>query len=158
MNDKWIRSLLFVALCVLSVAPESRAESVAEVHARWNEALESGDQESVRSLFDEDGLIAFSLPDRRWTSTFDGWLSTFAKTFAQGYGLSVRDREIQVHEAAESGWIFAVQELTWTSADGEGSSRRWLWHTTEVWERRGDDWKIVHVHHGPAPEGEESDD
>ena len=158
MTKNWVRLLVIPVFCLLSGVAESRSESVAEVHEQWNAALESGDPDSVSALFDGDGLIAFSLRDRSWTSTFDEWLSTFAKTFAQGYGLSVTDREIQVHESAGSGWVFAVQELTWQSGGDEDRSVQWLWHTTEVWERRDDGWRVVHVHHGPAPEEEESDD
>jgi ketosteroid isomerase-like protein len=52
--------------------------------------------------------------------------------------------EVHLHPAGSANWLTAVVHMDFVTAEGKPGKEDWRW--TAVWEKRGDDWKIVHEH------------
>ena len=142
--------LMILALLVLPTGVA--AETVDDAHARWNAALSTGDQEGIESLMAEDGWIVFSLEGNGSQLTLEEWFPHFRRALETGTKFQVTDLEARSGGADDAGWVFAVQELSWTPEGMPEPAVIRVWYTTEVWEKRDGEWMVVHIHHGSGPE------
>ena len=145
--------VLAILACMCVFASSSPAqEGHLAAHARLVEGLQTGDAELLRSLMAEDSFIVFSLGENRVSLPLIEWLPHFDAMVGSGVTLSVEERDERSGGGPESGWFFSVQEMTWTRADDPEARSTARWNTTEAWELRDGEWKVIHVHHSSAPE------
>lgn len=154
-----IRSALIVALLLTFAIPVgAETETLIEAHSRWNAALSAGDAEAIEGFLADDGWIVFGLEKQRTQLPLPEWFPHFRSALDTGTAFSVQDTDVRSGGGEKAGWVFAVQELSWTP---EGMSEPAVvrsWYTTEAWELRDGKWKVVHIHHSLAPEAEEPAD
>ena len=154
-----IRWTLIVALLLAFAFPVSaEAETLIEAHSRWNASLSAGDTEAIEAFLAEDGWIVFGLDKQRMQLTLSRWFPNFRSALETGTAFSVHDAEMRSGGGEQAGWVFALQELSWTPEGMSEPAVVRTWYTTEAWELRDGEWKIVHIHHSLAPEAEENAD
>lgn len=151
-----------VAVCVigsvasLSGQPQKGSDAVAGVDkARLSNVLDawaSMDVAKPAVFYAKDvGLAFYDLAPRKFT----GW-SEYAKgaaaMFKTAKSLTLKlGNDAQVHQAGNLAWATATVDGTMVGTDGTSLKIDARW--TTVWEKRGNEWLIVHDHFSmPLPE------
>lgn len=153
-NAKTLLIVLIYAAITLAGTAQADTGSAAEAHDAFLAALASGDTDAIEQALTDEGEIVFSLGEQRVHLGLREWLGHFRQMIASGTRLSIQDREVSGGGGEGTAWFFAVQDLAWTPAGASESASSAVWYTTEVWEHDGERWKVAHVHHGLAPEGD----
>ena len=153
-NAKTLLVVLIYAAITLPGTAQADTGSAVEAHDAFLAALAAGDADAIEQTVTDDGEIAFSLGEHRVHLGLREWLGHFRQMIASGTRLSIVDREVSGGGGEDTAWFFAVQDLAWTPAGASEPASSAVWYTTEVWEHDGERWKVAHVHHGLAPDGD----
>jgi len=80
-----------------------------------------------------------------WPAVRDSWVVIFNNTFSMKFRLT----ELQVQVAADVAWVICTENITSRVGDADQNS---LVVATNLYERIGGSWKIIHHHGSPLME------
>ncbi len=80
-----------------------------------------------------------------WPAVRDSWVVIFNNTFSMKFELT----EVQVQVAADVAWVICTENITSRVGENEQNSQV---VSTNLFERIGDEWKIIHHHGSPLME------
>jgi uncharacterized protein (TIGR02246 family) len=132
-------SLVALAACTKTAAPDTGADAIRAVNIAWNKAYNSGDGTAVAALYAEDAvLLAPGAPPVRGKASITEYYAKDAPAFAAA-GLTVADAPKS--DVAESGDL-AWQSGTYKNTDRSGAtvdSGKFL----TVFQRKDGKWMII---------------
>jgi uncharacterized protein (TIGR02246 family) len=112
-------SLVALAACSKTAAPDSGADAIRAVNVAWNKAYNAGDGTAVAALYAEDAvLLAPGAPTVRGKASITEYYAKDAPAFAAA-GLTVAD--VPTSDVAESGDL-AWQSGTYKNTDKSGAT------------------------------------
>lgn len=129
---------------------EQRIEEVTRANHSFYEAFESLDIGRMDQVWAHQEYVTcihpgWTLRDG-WPAVRDSWVLIFNHTFSMKFELS----DVQVQVAGDIGWVICVENLT-TQQDGATVQSRVL--ATNLFERVGEEWKLIHHHGSPVMGG-----
>ncbi len=129
---------------------EQRIEEVTRANHSFYEAFESLDIGRMDQVWAHQEYVTcihpgWTLRDG-WPAVRDSWVLIFNHTFSMKFELS----DVQVQVAGDIGWVICVENLT-TQQDGTTVQSRVL--ATNLFERVGEEWKLIHHHGSPVMGG-----
>ncbi len=129
---------------------EQRIEEVTRANHGFYEAFESLDIGRMDQVWAHQEYVTcihpgWTLRDG-WPAVRDSWVLIFNHTFSMKFELS----DVQVQVAGDIGWVICVENLT-TQQDGTTVQSRVL--ATNLFERVGEEWKLIHHHGSPVMGG-----
>src|SRR6266540_2001368 len=78
-----------------------------------------------------------------WPAVRDSWVLIFNNTFAMKFELT----EIQIQVAGDLAWVICTENITASPSADEKQDSQVL--ATNLYERVGEEWKIIHHHGSP---------
>jgi len=79
-----------------------------------------------------------------WPAVRDSWVLIFNNTFAMQFELA----EIQIQVAGDLAWVICTEHITASPSADEKQDSQVL--ATNLYERVGEEWKIIHHHGSPV--------
>lgn len=129
---------------------EQRIEEVTQVNRAFYEAFESLDIGRMDTVWAHQDYVTCIHPGwalrEGWPDVRDSWVLIFNHTFTMKFQLS----EVLVQVAGDIGWVVCTENLT-TEQDGATVESRVL--ATNLFERVGEGWKLIHHHGSPIMGG-----
>ncbi|UCF19470.1 MAG: nuclear transport factor 2 family protein [Gemmatimonadota bacterium] len=126
-------------------------ERLLERHHEHVRAWSEFDLGALGDIYNEDCFIFDTIPPPAFRSLRDflQHLTPLRRTYSQ-FKLRTFDQMVRVDERSEDriGWIASRYEIEVRRREGvHRRTGRW----TEIYEKRGDDWKLVHLHSSDDP-------
>jgi uncharacterized protein (TIGR02246 family) len=132
-------SLVALAACTRTAAPDTGADAIRAVNVAWNKAYNAGDGTAVAALYAEDAvLLAPGAPAVRGKASITEYYATDAPAFAAA-GLTLADAPTS--DVAESGDL-AWQSGNYKNTDKSGAtvdSGKFL----TVFQRKDGKWMVI---------------
>ncbi|MFO0774346.1 MAG: nuclear transport factor 2 family protein [Nitrospiraceae bacterium] len=129
---------------------EQRIEEVTQANRAFYDAFESLDIARMDQVWSHQEYVTCIHPGwalrEGWPEVRDSWVLIFNHTFKMSFQLS----EVLVQVAGDVGWVVCTENLT-TEQDGSTVESRVL--ATNLYERIGDEWKLIHHHGSPVMGG-----
>ena len=123
---------------------KERIEEVTQTNEAFYKAFESLDVAAMDQVWAHQEYVTCIHPGWSirvgWPAVRDSWVVIFNNTFSMEFQLS----ELQVQVAADVAWVICTENIT--SRVGEATQNSQV-VATNLYERIGDTWKIIH-HHG----------
>ncbi len=123
---------------------KERIEEVTRTNEAFYKAFESLDVSAMDRVWAHQEYITCIHPGWSirigWPAVRDSWVVIFNNTFSMEFQLT----ELQVQVAADVAWVICTENITSRVGDATQNSRV---VATNLYERIGDEWKIIH-HHG----------
>jgi len=123
---------------------KERIEEVTRTNEAFYKAFESLDVTAMDRIWAHQEYITCIHPGWSirvgWPAVRDSWVVIFNNTFSMEFQLT----ELQVQVAADVAWVICTENIT--SRVGEATQNSRI-IATNLFERIGDAWKIIH-HHG----------
>jgi ketosteroid isomerase-like protein len=134
-------------------APDSANAQLLQLHEAHLRAWNEHDLGALGELYDSDCLIYDTIPPPRFhgLGEFMDHLLPVLQSYS-GFRLRTFDRVIRSEEREDGGigWIASRYEVEARRHEGvHRRSGRW----TEVYEKKGQEWKLVHFHSSDDPHG-----
>ena len=105
----------------------------------------------MREIYAEDAIIFNTDPPAKF-SDFKTFENNLQQYFAHIYEVSFLTSNIQITVFDEIAWVSSLYLRAYRQNDQLfRESGRW----TEVYEKRDDEWRLVHLHASRDPQGEE---
>jgi ketosteroid isomerase-like protein len=135
---------ILLAPCTYADNHDGIAGEVEAAMRTFNGAYESGDYETYFSYYTEDATLFFFGGRQTVSDYYESWKATVESGFRyEQYALSdVRVQVLGDGDAAVTSYFVDVRS---TAADGEVAEARAF--ESEVWEKIGDEWKIISLHY-----------
>lgn len=128
---------------------KERIEEVTQVNELFYRAFESLDVGLMDSLWAHQEYVTCIHPGWSirvgWPAVRDSWVVIFNNTFSMEFELT----ELQVQVAADIAWVICTENITSRVGDIPQNSRV---VATNLFERIGDEWKLIHHHGSPLME------
>ena len=125
---------------------KERIEEVTQVNELFYRAFESLDVGLMDSLWAHQEYVTCIHPGWSirvgWPAVRDSWVIIFNNTFSMEFELT----ELQVQVAADIAWVICTENITSRVGDIPQNSRV---VATNLFERIGDEWKLIHHHGSP---------
>ncbi len=129
---------------------EQRIEEVTQANRAFYAAFESLDIGRMDTVWAHQEYVTCIHPGwglrEGWPGVRDSWVLIFNHTFTMKFQLS----EVLVQVAGDVGWVVCTENLT-TEQDGTTVESRVL--ATNLFERVGEGWKLIHHHGSPIMGG-----
>ncbi len=126
---------------------EERIEEVTKANEAFYRAFESLDISNMDKVWAQKDYVTCVHPGwslrSGWPEVRDSWVLIFNNTFSMEFDLS----DLQVQVAGDVGWVVCVENIVSRQGDAEQHSRVLA---TNLYERLGDEWKIIHHHGSPV--------
>ena len=123
---------------------QERIAEVTRTNEAFYKAFESLDVAAMDTIWAQQEYVTCIHPGWSirvgWPSVRDSWVVIFNNTFSMEFQLT----ELQVQVAADVAWVICTENIASRVGESTQSSRV---VATNLYERIGDDWKIIH-HHG----------
>ena len=123
---------------------KERIEEVTQTNEAFYKAFESLDVAAMDQVWAHQEYVTCIHPGWSirvgWPAVRDSWVVIFNNTFSMEFQLT----ELQVQVAADVAWVICTENIT--SRVGEATQNSQV-VATNLYERIGDSWKIIH-HHG----------
>ena len=123
---------------------KERIEEVTRTNEAFYKAFESLDVSAMDRVWAHQEYITCIHPGWSirvgWPAVRDSWVVIFNNTFSMEFHLT----ELQVQVAADVAWVICTENIMSRVGDATQNSRV---VATNLYERIGDEWKIIH-HHG----------
>jgi len=123
---------------------QERIEEVTRTNEAFYRAFESLDVAAMDQIWAHQEYITCIHPGWSirvgWPAVRDSWVVIFNNTFSMEFQLT----ELQVQVAADVAWVICTENITSRVGEATQNSRV---VATNLFERIGDAWKIIH-HHG----------
>ena len=128
---------------------QERIEEVTRTNEAFYKAFESLDVAAMDGIWAHQEYITCIHPGWSirvgWPAVRDSWVVIFNNTFSMEFQLT----ELQVQVAADVAWVICTENITSRVGETTQNSRV---VATNLYERIGDDWKIIHHHGSPLME------
>ncbi len=125
---------------------KQRIEEVTRVNEVFYEAFESLNIVNMDQVWAQQEYVTCIHPGwslrSGWPEVRDSWVQIFNHTFDMKFEIT----DFQVQVAGDVAWVVCVENLA-TRIDDTPQESRVL--ATNLYERIGDEWKMIH-HHGSA--------
>lgn len=126
---------------------EQRIEEVTRANRAFYEAFESLDVAQMDKIWVHQEYVTCIHPGwslrSGWPAVRDSWVLIFNNTFSMTFELT----EVQVQVAGDIGWVICTENLS--SRQGEQSIESRVL-ATNLFERIGDEWLMIHHHGSPV--------
>ena len=126
-----------------------RIEEVTRANEAFYKAFESLDVAAMDGIWAHQEYITCIHPGWSirvgWPAVRDSWVVIFNNTFSMEFELT----ELQVQVAADVAWVICTENITSRVGEATQNSRV---VATNLYERIGHDWKIIHHHGSPLME------
>ena len=123
---------------------KERIEEVTQTNEAFYKAFESLDVAAMDQVWAHQEYVTCIHPGWSirvgWPAVRDSWVVIFNNTFSMEFQLT----ELQVQVAADVAWVICTENIT--SRVGEATQNSQV-VATNLYERIGETWKIIH-HHG----------
>ena len=123
---------------------KERIEEVTQTNEAFYKAFESLDVAAMDQVWAHQEYVTCIHPGWSirvgWPAVRDSWVVIFNNTFSMEFQLT----ELQVQVAADVAWVICTENIT--SRVGEATQNSQV-VATNLYERIGENWKIIH-HHG----------
>ncbi|TLY29146.1 MAG: DUF4440 domain-containing protein [Nitrospirae bacterium] len=126
---------------------KERIEEVTRANQEFYQAFESLDIARMDRIWAQQEYVTCIHPGWTlrigWPSVRDSWVLIFNNTFSMKFDLT----EIQVQVAGDVAWVICTENITSKQGDATQESRVLA---TNLYERVGEQWKIIHHHGSPV--------
>ena len=126
---------------------KERIEEVTRANQEFYQAFESLDIARMARIWAQQEYVTCIHPGWTlrigWPSVRDSWVLIFNNTFSMKFDLT----EIQVQVAGDVAWVICTENITSRQGDTTQESRVLA---TNLYERVGEQWKIIHHHGSPV--------
>jgi len=139
-----IISLVMILSCNRKFYAEQEKQSVKEHAAAFYKALENGDFETTKKYLANDWEL-FIQQDRL---SRESWLQLFDMGFKPAGNVKITINNSAWGVSPTMAWYKADEN--WEMGLHQQLSKRHFL-TTIIWEKRNDQWQIVHAHHSLIP-------
>jgi ketosteroid isomerase-like protein len=124
-----------------------RIEEVTRINQAFYDAFESLDIARMDRLWAHQDYVTCIHPGWSlrvgWPAVRDSWVLIFNNTFSMSFELT----ELQVQVAGDLAWVICTENIT-SRQDDEARVSRVL--ATNLYERMGGEWKMIHHHGSPV--------
>jgi ketosteroid isomerase-like protein len=128
---------------------KTKIEEVTRANQEFYEAFESLDVARMDRIWAQQEYVTCIHPGwtlrAGWPAVRDSWVLIFNNTFAMTFELT----EIQIQVAGDVAWVVCTEQIT--SRQGEQSQGSRVL-ATNLYEKTGDRWQIIHHHGSPVME------
>jgi ketosteroid isomerase-like protein len=128
---------------------QERIEEVTRTNEAFYRAFESLDVAAMDQIWAHQEYITCIHPGWSirvgWPAVRDSWVVIFNNTFSMEFQLT----ELQIQVAADVAWVICTENITSRVGEATQNSRV---VATNLFERIGDAWKIIHHHGSPLME------
>ncbi len=128
---------------------KAKIEEVTRANEEFYEAFESLDIGLMGRIWLQQEYVTCIHPGWGlrvgWPAVRDSWVLIFNNTFSMTFELT----EIQIQVAGDLAWVICTENIT--SRQGEASQESRVL-ATNLYEKVGDGWKIIHHHGSPVME------
>lgn len=125
---------------------KERIEEVTKANEAFYEAFESLDIVKMDRVWAQQDYVTCIHPGwtlrSGWPQVRDSWVLIFNNTFSMEFELS----DLQIQVAGDVAWVICVENIT--SRQGETLQETRVL-ATNLYERIGDEWKMIHHHGSP---------
>ena len=139
-----IISLLMIINCNKKFYVEKEKQVVQEHAAAFYNALENGDFEMTKKYLADDWELFIQA--NRYSK--EKWLQFFEEAFAPAGNVKISINNSAWSVSPTMAW-YKADESWEMGLHNQLSKRHFL--TTIIWEKRNDQWQIVHAHHSLIP-------
>jgi ketosteroid isomerase-like protein len=126
---------------------KERIEEVTRANQEFYQAFESLDIGRMDRIWAQQEYVTCIHPGWTlrigWPAVRDSWVLIFNNTFSMKFDLT----EIQVQVAGDVAWVICTENIT--SRQGEATQESRVL-ATNLYERVGEQWKIIHHHGSPV--------
>ncbi len=128
---------------------EERIEEVTQMNEQFYRAFENLDVGLMDSIWAHEEYVTCIHPGWSirvgWPAVRDSWVVIFNNTFSMEFELT----ELQVQVAADIAWVICTENISSRVGESPQTSRV---VATNLFERIGEEWKIIHHHGSPLME------
>ena len=128
---------------------KERIEEVTKVNEQFYRAFENLDVGLMDSMWAHQEYVTCIHPGWSirvgWPAVRDSWVVIFNNTFSMEFELT----ELQVQVAADIAWVICTENISSRVGESPQNSRV---VATNLFERIGEEWKIIHHHGSPLME------
>jgi ketosteroid isomerase-like protein len=128
---------------------QEKIEEVTQANQQFYEAFESLDVAHMDRIWLQQDYVTCIHPGWTqrvgWPAVRDSWVLIFNNTFSMKFELT----EIQIQVAGDVAWVICTENIT--SRQGEATRESQVL-ATNLYERVGKAWKIIHHHGSPVVE------
>ncbi len=128
---------------------KERIEEVTQMNELFYRGFEQLDVSLMDSIWAHQEYVTCIHPGWSirvgWPAVRDSWVVIFNNTFSMKFELT----EVQVQVAADVAWVICTENITSRVGENEQNSQV---VSTNLFERIGDEWKIIHHHGSPLME------
>ncbi len=128
---------------------KERIEEVTQMNEQFYRAFENLDVGLMDSMWAHEEYVTCIHPGWSirlgWPAVRDSWVVIFNNTFSMEFELT----ELQVQVAADVAWVICTENISSRVGESPQNSRV---VATNLFERIGDEWKIIHHHGSPLME------
>ena len=127
---------------------KERIEEVTRVNRAFYAAFESLDIAQMDRLWAHQEYVTCIHPGWAlrvgWPEVRDSWVLIFNNTFSMRFELT----EVQIQVAGDLAWVICTENITARQSSDEKQESQVL--TTNLYERVGDEWLLIHHHGSPV--------
>ncbi|WP_454063251.1 nuclear transport factor 2 family protein [Candidatus Nitrospira salsa] len=128
---------------------EQRIEEVTQANEYFYQSFENLDIAAMDTIWAHQEYVTCIHPGWSirvgWPAVRDSWVVIFNNTFSMKFQLT----ELQVQVAADVAWVICTENITSRVGDVDQNS---VVVATNLYERIGESWKIIHHHGSPLME------
>ncbi len=128
---------------------KERIEEVTKMNEQFYRAFENLDVGLMDSMWAHQEYVTCIHPGWSirvgWPAVRDSWVVIFNNTFSMEFELT----ELQVQVAADIAWVICTENISSRVGESPQNSRV---VATNLFERIGEEWKIIHHHGSPLME------
>ena len=128
---------------------EQRIEEVTQANEYFYQSFENLDVAAMDTIWAHQEYVTCIHPGWSirvgWPAVRDSWVVIFNNTFSMKFQLT----ELQVQVAADVAWVICTENITSRVGDVDQNS---VVVATNLYERIGETWKIIHHHGSPLME------
>ena len=128
---------------------KERIEEVTQMNEQFYKAFENLDVGLMDSIWAHQEYVTCIHPGWSirvgWPAVRDSWVVIFNNTFSMEFELT----ELQVQVAADIAWVICTENIASRVGEAPQNSRV---VATNLFERIGEEWKIIHHHGSPLME------
>ena len=128
---------------------KERIEEATQMNEQFYRAFENLDVGLMDSMWAHEEYVTCIHPGWSirlgWPAVRDSWVVIFNNTFSMAFELT----ELQVQVAADVAWVICTENISSRVGESPQNSRV---VATNLFERIGDEWKIIHHHGSPLME------
>ena len=128
---------------------KERIEEVTQMNEQFYRAFENLDVGLMDSIWAHQEYVTCIHPGWSirvgWPAVRDSWVVIFNNTFSMEFELT----ELQVQVAADVAWVICTENISSRVGESPQTSRV---VATNLFERIGEEWKIIHHHRSPLME------